>query len=239
MDAVLLHLGGGHEGLRQHGHGAFVAQEGGQTLGMLGLVFHGHVFFRVNAVAFQQVVQGIFGGGALAAGINGAAPQILKGMDGLFAVFHHVENAQRVDGQHLHLALRVVIEHGGQIGGHGGDIDLALHQLGGDLVDGGSNAEIIAGGFIGHQLAQAHGGGALHGHHPGQGFGSLGERNGAHRQRHAGDQQNGKQLFQSVHNQIFPPVQSVSLVGLGLDCTRALLTCTPGRLPILPVMAPS
>ena len=97
---------------------------------------------------------------------------------------HDVEHAQRIDGQHLHAALGVVVEDRGKVGRDGGDIRGPLRQGGRHLIGGGRNSKMIdvtRGNYIlvflfqlvseffdrftiGHHLDHAHGGRAFQGH---------------------------------------------------------------------------
>ena len=84
---------------------------------------------------------------------------------------HDVEHAQRIDGQHLHAALGVVVEDRGKVGRDGGDIRGPLRQGGRHLIGGGGDIKVIVVvcdrstvRFI-HELHHAHCGGALQGHH--------------------------------------------------------------------------
>ena len=55
---------------------------------------------------------------------------------------HHVQHAQRVDVDDLHRALGLVVEHARHVGGHQGDIDIALNDLGHDLVGRGADRKV-------------------------------------------------------------------------------------------------
>src|SRR5699024_624012 len=113
----------------------------------------------------QDVPQHIFRGGALAGGQDGPARQVGHRLDGV-ALFHHIQHAQGVDRHHLDGPLGLLIEGGGQVGGDGRHIQLALSQQGDDLVRRAVKLQVVAevGGAVllhGQQVDQAHGGGAL------------------------------------------------------------------------------
>ena len=145
---------------------------------MLALPVDGHILVRVNAVFRQQIPQSVFRGTALTGGHDGLALQVRHRLH-RFSVFHDIQHTQGVDGQHLHRAVGLAVQHGGQVGGHADHVQVALDEGGGHLVGGTGQGEFvgIAGGYhillalhhlIGrvaqtHQLHQAHGGGALQG----------------------------------------------------------------------------
>ena len=85
---------------------------------------------RVDAVLRQQIPQGVLRRGALAGGHDGPARQIRHGLDGI-AIRHNIQHAQGIHRQGDDAAVRPVIQHGGQVGRHAGDVQLPLHQLGG------------------------------------------------------------------------------------------------------------
>ena len=132
-DGVALRLGGGDKGLGQHGHRALFREQRAEALGVLALPLDGHVRAGVDAVFREDVVERVLGRSALAAGVDRAAAQVLHGLHGV-AALDDVEHAEGVDGQHLHPALGVVVEHGGQVRGHGRDVHIALHEVGRHLV---------------------------------------------------------------------------------------------------------
>ena len=72
---------------------------------------------------------------------------------------HHVQHAQRVDVDDLHRALGLVVEHARHVGGHQGDIDIALNDLGHNLVGGSVDRKVelivrLAIGCLVHKLHQ-------------------------------------------------------------------------------------
>ena len=161
-----LGLGDGDEGLGEQGHAAVHGGELGHHLGGLALPLHGHVGSDVQAVLREQVGQGVFGGVALAGGVDGLALEIGHGLDGFAALLQDVQDPQGVHGQHGHAAVGLVVEDGAGVHGQGQHVQLALEELGRQLVGGGRH-----GGFIGvasepglavaEELHHAHGGGAL------------------------------------------------------------------------------
>ena len=166
--AQTLHLGGGdgHIGLGQHGHGLILRLHQRHHLGGLALPFHGQILFDIQTGGLEQVGQVVFRRGALAGGVDGFALQVGQALDALAALFHHIQYAQGVDGHQLQRAVGLAVQHGGQVDGHGGDIDFALNELGGDFIGGAGQQEIIAVGGLAvfafvQQLHQTHGGGAL------------------------------------------------------------------------------
>ena len=55
---------------------------------------------------------------------------------------HHVQHAQRVDVDDLHRALGLVVEHARHVGRHQGNVDIALNDLGHNLVSGGVDRKV-------------------------------------------------------------------------------------------------
>ena len=233
--ALLLAHGHHHKGLGQHGHGVVHGGHLGHDLRGLAFPLHVHVLAQLQAVPGQQIGQGILGSRALAGGVNGLSGQALDIGDGLAALFHHIQHAQGADGQHLHLSLGLVIQHGAQVGGHGHDVQLPLQEQRIQLVGAGSHPEVDGvGGFlvfrVVQQLHQAHGRGALQSAHPnGDGFllglvgglgllGAAGKQCGGHQHR----QQQGYKFFH-----VGSPSREMTL-------EYWVLALTPGRRPILP-----
>ena len=107
---------------------------------MLALPVDGHIVIRINAVFRQQIPQGVLRGAALASGHDGLALQVRHGLDGV-AVLHDIQHTQGVDGQHLHRAVGLAVQHGGQVGGHAGHVQVALDEGGGHLVGGTGQRE--------------------------------------------------------------------------------------------------
>ena len=73
---------------------------------------------------------------------------------------HNVQHAQRVDIDDLHRTLGLVVEHARHVGGHQGDIDIALNDLGHNLVGGSVDRKVelivrLAIGSLVHKLHQA------------------------------------------------------------------------------------
>ena len=132
---------------------------------MLGFPVDGHVLVRVQAALLQQVAEAKLRRGALPGRNQGLALQVRHGLDGLPAVLHNVEDAQGVDRQGDDLALRLVVQHRRQVGGDAGDVQLALNELGRQLV-GGARQRIAVDAVIRHHADQAHGSGALQRPHP-------------------------------------------------------------------------
>ena len=180
---VILHGGGGHIGLGQHSDGILGHGHLGGDLGGLAVELDGHILVGINAVLLQDVPQDVLGGGALAGGQDGPALQVGHRMDGV-TLFHHIQDAQGVDGHHLDAALGLLVEGGGQVGRDGSHIQLALGQQGDNLVGGAVELQVIVqrGGAVllhGQQVHQAHGGGALQAGDPhsvggGQGLSAFG-----------------------------------------------------------------
>src|SRR5699024_11052675 len=118
----------------------------------------------------QDVPQHIFRGGALAGGQDGPARQVGHRLDGV-ALFHHIQHAQGVARHHLDGPLGLLVEGGGQVGGYGRHIQLALGQQGDDLVRRAVELQVVTevGGALllhGQQVDQAHGGGSLQARDP-------------------------------------------------------------------------
>ena len=167
-DLAVLGLGRGHEGLGQHGHGARTLGQGSHALGVLALPLDGDVGVGVKARLAQHVLQRILGRGALAGGVDGASAQVGDGLD-LVSQLADVEHAQRVDGDDVHAALGLVVEHAREVCRHGGHVHLGLCDERGDLVGGGQDLERpvlvgqVAGVGLAHEAHQAHGRRALEG----------------------------------------------------------------------------
>ena len=133
---------------------------------MLALPIDRHIVIGIDAVFCEKIAQGVFRRRALARRHDGLALQVGHGVHAL-AVFHDVENAERVDRQHLDLALRLIVEHGGEVRGHAGHVELALEECGRHFVrrtgkgKGISIASRFAAFAVLHQLHKAHGRRAL------------------------------------------------------------------------------
>ena len=129
---------------------------------MLALPVERHVGVGVDAVFAEKIAQGVLGRAALARGHDGLALEISEGLHAL-AVFHNVEHTQRVDRQHLHRALGLVVQHGGKVRGHTSHVQLALDERGRHLVGGAGEGEVIerpvrGGGRVAHELDKPYGG---------------------------------------------------------------------------------
>ena len=123
-----------------------------------------------QAVGLQHVIQSVFRRGAFAGGIEGLARQICHAVHSI-AVFHDVQHAQRVQCGQLHVAARLVVEHGGHVGGNGCDVEFPLDHLARDLIGRTGYGEFIgvlglALFGIGHQFHHADGSGAAEGRYP-------------------------------------------------------------------------
>ena len=120
----------------------------------------------IDAVFRKKIAQGVFRRRALARRHDGLTLQVGHGLHA-FAVFHDVENAKRVDRQHLDLALRLIVEHGGEVRGHAGHVELALEERGRHFVRRTSKGKgiFIASHFatlaVLHQLHKTHSRGTL------------------------------------------------------------------------------
>ena len=55
---------------------------------------------------------------------------------------HHVQHAQRVDVDDLHRTLSLVVEYARHVGGHQGDIDIVLNDLGHNLIGGSIDRKV-------------------------------------------------------------------------------------------------
>ena len=107
---------------------------------MLALPLDGDVGVGIKARLAQHVLQRVLGRGALAGGVDGASAQVGDGID-LVAKLADVQHAQRVDGNDAHGALGLVVEHGGQVCRHGGNVHLGLGNERAHLIGGGHDAE--------------------------------------------------------------------------------------------------
>ena len=137
---------------------------------MFALVFHSDIGADSHAILTEDIVEGIFRSSTLTGGVNGLAPEVFDGLDGV-TVFYNIQYAQGVECQDLHLTLGLVVENRSHIGGNSSDIQFALDEQGIDLICRASQSELIvigggAGGVIFHELDHTHGGGALQTAHP-------------------------------------------------------------------------
>ena len=161
--AFALGDGGGLERLGQHAHSRRIGKQGRQHLGGLALKLERHLAGQARAL--QQVVHDVLRRGALARHIDGMARQIAKRGHTRVAR-HNVQHAQRVDVDDLHSALGLVVEHARHVGGHQGNVDIALNDLGHNLVGGSVDRKVelivrLAIGSLVHKLHQANRGRAL------------------------------------------------------------------------------
>ena len=165
-ELAVLHLGSSDIGLGQHGDGVFLG--GGHLSGDLrglAVVFDLHVLIGVQAVLGEQVTQDVLRRGALARGEDGAAFQVCKAVDGV-TLFHHIQHAQRVDGQHLDAAVGLLVEGCRQVGRDGRHVQIPLDELWHDLIGRTIELQVVihGGGAVllhGEQMDQTHGGGAF------------------------------------------------------------------------------
>ena len=141
-DAVAFALGGGNKGLGQHGDGILLSGQRGQAFCLFAFPLDGHITGGIDAVLGQHIVQSIFGRAAFTAGIDGFAPQILHGLNGI-PTLNNVQHTQRIDRQNLYAALCVVIEDGSQIGRNRGNVCGTLGKGRRDLICHGCNRKII------------------------------------------------------------------------------------------------
>ena len=166
--------GAGDEGLRQHGDGGFARLDLAQGLGGLAAILDGNIAVGVNAVLGQDVAQNILGGSALAGGDDGLALQIPDRVDGL-SVLDDVEHAQRVDAGNFHCTVRLVVERGGEVGGHSGGVQVSLDQQRHDFIGSAVHREVVVGGdLVAHQIDEAHRRGALQARDAQGGLGCVG-----------------------------------------------------------------
>lgn len=75
--------------------------------------------------------------------IDGLAAQIGEGRDVLRAVGHDVEHTARVEREHLHGAIGLVVERGGGVRRQGGDVGRAVDERGGGVARVGLDGEIV------------------------------------------------------------------------------------------------
>ena len=169
--AAVLHLGGRHIGLGQHGDGVLLrGSHLGSHLRRLAVIFDLHILVGVDAVLPEQIAQHVLRGSPLAGGQDGAALQVCKAVDGV-ALFHHIQHAQRVHGHDLDAAAGLLVKGCGEVGRDGGDVHFALNELGHDLIGGTVELQVVGLGsrsvlFHGQQIHQTHGGGAFQAGHP-------------------------------------------------------------------------
>ena len=147
--------GSGLERLRQHAHGGRVGKQRRQHLGGLALKLKRHLAGQARAL--QQVVHDVFRRGALARHVDGATRQVAKRGHARVAR-HHIQHAQRVDVDDLHCTLGLVVENARHVGGHQGNVDISLNDLGHDLVGRGADrkVEIVVRGTVGRLVHKLH-----------------------------------------------------------------------------------
>ena len=223
--AVRLHQGGGHEGLGQHGDARVGRGQRGQALGVLALPLDVHVRRRVDAVLFKDVVERVLRRRALAAGIDRAAREVGDALHAL-ALFDDVQHAQRVDGDHLHRAVGVVVQHAGQVRGHAGHVRLALDKQRRHLVHGGDDVETGA-LVLGHQLDQSHGRGPLQRHDPK--VRALRQRRAQHERQHTQERHRlfDKPIHFSSHSPAtISPQNGPDVKGCGNEVNQRMLNKT-------------
>ena len=153
---------------------------------MLALPLDGHVLRRVDAVFRKDVVERVFRRRALAAGVNRPAAQVFNRLHAV-AALDDINHAERIDRQHLNLALRILVKHGSQIRRNSRDIRFALDDFGRHFINRRSNGKGIcvaldraAFRFV-HQLNHAHRGRPLEGSHVHLRFSQRGRAEGQHR----------------------------------------------------------
>ena len=182
-----------------------------------------------QAILGEDIIQHVFGIGALAGGIDGASGQIADISDGI-AVFQNIEHAVGIEGAHLHAAVGLVVEIGSDVGGDGGDIKLTAAQPRDYLIIGGSDGKvIIIDGITGvislHQADCTHAGGAAH-HgdidiRPGKiGIGICGGAAAQSGSQHQREQKCGR-FFHSITNLSFVNIT-------GIICIAALYSLDRG-----------
>ena len=163
----------------------------------------------------EQIGQRVLRGSALAGGVDGLSVQRGNVRYRLAALFHDIQHTQCAGGQQHHAALRLVVQDGRHVGRHRQHIQLALHQLGRQLIGAGRDGEFVpvlrgAALRVIQQLYHAHGGRALqpaqpHSDRLGGGFVAIlnGHRRfrryaGAQRQCQRQRQQQGYHFFHVV-----------------------------------------
>ena len=129
--AGVLHQQGSGGGDGQHAHAVLGGKHVGSDL-LGGEPLDGHIRGGVQPVLGQQIVEDVLRVGPLAGGVDGLAPQVGHGLDGV-PLLQDVQHTHRVHCQHLNGAVGLVVEVGGHIGGHSGDVCLAVGQQGGGL----------------------------------------------------------------------------------------------------------
>ena len=165
--ALALGNGSGSGGHGEHGRLDLPGDELGADLGGISKDDL-HVLVRVQAVLREQVAENVLRVGPLAGGIDGLALQILHGLDSrAVAPLQDVEHTLGAQGQDLHIPLGLVIQVGGHVGGHHGDVVLSVgggepcHHL---VVVGGHGVGVVVDGVvlvaIGEQLGRSNARGA-------------------------------------------------------------------------------
>ena len=129
--AGVLHQQGSGGGDGQHAHAVLGGKHVGSDL-LGGEPLDGHIHGGVQPVLGQQIVEDVLRVGPLAGGVDGLALQVGHGLDGV-PLLQDVQHTHRVHCQHLNGAVGLVVEVGGHIGGHSGDVCLAVGQQGSGL----------------------------------------------------------------------------------------------------------
>ena len=151
--------------LRQHGDVHLAGGERRVELRRLGIgVVDGDVRADGQAIFLAQVLEDerrVLHGDA-----DVLAAQVGKGRDALRAVGHDVEHAARVEREHLHGAVGLVVERGGGVRRQGGDVGRAVDERGGGVARVGLDGEVVAqrgraGLAVGHELGHAEAGRAV------------------------------------------------------------------------------
>ena len=107
---------------------------------MLALPIDGDIPSGIDSVFAQKIAKRVFRRGALSGGDDGLSAQIIDGLQGI-SVFHDVQNAQRIDRQHLNFAAGFVVQNGGEVGGNARHVRFALQQRGRDRVGGSGDGK--------------------------------------------------------------------------------------------------
>ena len=164
LQLVVGAAGNGHHRLGQHRQCHLTGRHSGPQVGRLSIgVVHRHVDTGLVAQGLENK------GGVLGRSVHRLSLQIGQRADTLAAVGHHVQHAQRIQGQHLHGAAGLVVHHAGGVGGQGRNVHAAADKGGGNVAGVGLHGNVVvqgcfALGGLADKLGHAEAGGAVERH---------------------------------------------------------------------------
>ena len=124
---VVLGQSRGNVRLGHHAKADLAGGHEGRKLRMLCLELNGHV---LKPVLLKQIIQNVFGSGALAGGVKRLSRKIRHGID-LVPALKHVKHAEGGNAKHYHVALKLVVKHCGNVYGKSGGVVFTGDESGG------------------------------------------------------------------------------------------------------------